>query len=187
MKDALMYEPLLTPGEIESYLTDLRALQEGKIRGFVGTDFWQRVTAEMVRRQANAQIGAANSLKRATWTLAILTGLLVVFTLLPLAFQNPKPEKLAEVESAKKELQNADMGARSIALCARCLKSLARPLRHRAKKSDNTPWPFTIMISARKKKFYRIASTTSSTRLVPQGRRSYVMACIAATHAAMKS
>ncbi len=87
MNDALMDEPLLTPSEIESYLTDLRALQEGKIRGFVGTDFWQRVSAEMVRRQANAQIGAANSLKRATWTLAILTGLLVVVTLLPLAFQ----------------------------------------------------------------------------------------------------
>jgi hypothetical protein len=31
MKDALMDEPLLTPSEIESYLTDLRALQEGKL------------------------------------------------------------------------------------------------------------------------------------------------------------
>jgi hypothetical protein len=61
MKDNLMDEPLLTPSEIESYLTDLRALQEGKIKGIVGTDFWQRVSAEMVRRQANAQIGAANS------------------------------------------------------------------------------------------------------------------------------
>jgi len=59
MKDALMDEPLLTPSEIESYLTDLKALQEGKIKGFVGTDFWQRVTAEMVRRQANAQIGCS--------------------------------------------------------------------------------------------------------------------------------
>jgi hypothetical protein len=87
MKDDLMDEPVLTPHEVKSYLTDLRALQEGKITGIVGTEFWQRVTTEMVRRQANAQIGAANSLTRATWALAVLTGLLVVVTLLPLALR----------------------------------------------------------------------------------------------------
>ena len=87
MKDDLIDEPLLTPDELKSYVTDLRALQQGRITGLVGTEFWQRVTTEMVRRQANAQISAANSLKRATWALAILTGLLVVVTLLPLALR----------------------------------------------------------------------------------------------------
>jgi hypothetical protein len=65
----------------------LRALQQGKITGFVGSDFWQLVMTEMTRRQANAQIVAANSLRRASWALVILTALLVVVTLLPVALR----------------------------------------------------------------------------------------------------
>jgi hypothetical protein len=83
--DLLLDEPLLSLDELKSYVTDLKALQQGKITGFVGSQFWERVTTEMARRQANAQISAANSLKRATWALVILTALLVVVTLLPLA------------------------------------------------------------------------------------------------------
>jgi hypothetical protein len=85
--DLLLDEPLLSLDELKSYVTDLKALQQGKITGFVGSQFWERVTTEMARRQANAQISAANSLKRATWALVILTALLVVVTLLPLAVQ----------------------------------------------------------------------------------------------------
>jgi len=86
-KDDLLEEPLLSPDELKSYITDLKALQQGKIQGLVGSQFWERVTTEMVRRQANAQISAANSLKRATWVLAIFTALLVVVTLLPFALR----------------------------------------------------------------------------------------------------
>lgn len=86
-KDDLLDEPLLSPDELKSYVTDLRALQQGKITGVVGSQFWERATTEMARRQANAQISAANSLRRATWALAIFSALLVVVTLLPLALR----------------------------------------------------------------------------------------------------
>jgi hypothetical protein len=86
-RDDLLDEPLLTPNEVIAYVTDLKSLQQGKTAGFIGSEFWQRVTTEMVRRQANAQISAAKSLNHATWALVTLTALLVVVTLLPIAFR----------------------------------------------------------------------------------------------------
>jgi hypothetical protein len=86
-RENLLDVPLLSPTEEQAYITDLRALQEGKIREFGGPEYWQRVTTEMLRRQANAQIRAANSLKHATWALALFTALLVVVTLLPIALR----------------------------------------------------------------------------------------------------
>ncbi len=86
-RDDLLHEPLLSPDELKSYVTDLKDMQQGKSNSFVGTQFWERVIAEMARRQANAQISAANSLKHATWWLALLTLLLVIVTALPLALR----------------------------------------------------------------------------------------------------
>ena len=61
-RDQLLDEPLLSAGEIESWVADVRATQAGKIRpGIVGTDFWERAKTEMVRRQANAQVRALPS------------------------------------------------------------------------------------------------------------------------------
>lgn len=84
MKDDLIYEPLATTEEIKSCFTDVKAQQKGEITGVVGTDFWKRVTAEVERRRAIAQLRAANSLKWATWALVTATFLLVVATALPL-------------------------------------------------------------------------------------------------------
>jgi hypothetical protein len=36
-KDDLLDEPLLSPDELKSYVTDLKALQQGKITGVVGS------------------------------------------------------------------------------------------------------------------------------------------------------
>jgi hypothetical protein len=43
-KDDLLDEPLLSLDEFESYVTELKALQQGKITGVVGSQFWERVT-----------------------------------------------------------------------------------------------------------------------------------------------
>jgi len=79
-KDPLLDHPLLTDNEIESFLTDVRATQEGKIKSIVGTDFWSRAMAELQRRQIMVQTEIAKSLARATWTLALLTLVLAVAT-----------------------------------------------------------------------------------------------------------
>ncbi len=76
-RDQLLDEPLLSAKEIESWVTDIRAMKNGETLSFVGTQFWERATTEMVRRQANAQIRAANALVHWTLILAIFTGLLV--------------------------------------------------------------------------------------------------------------
>jgi len=78
--DQLLDEPLLSAEEIGSWVTDIRAMQEGRIQGMVGSQFWERATTEMARRQAKAQIRAANALVRWTVILAIFTGLLVAVT-----------------------------------------------------------------------------------------------------------
>lgn len=79
-KDPLLDHPLLTDSEIESFLTDVRATQEGRITSIVGTDFWSRAMAELQRRQIRVQTEIAKSLTRATWTLAVLTLILAVAT-----------------------------------------------------------------------------------------------------------
>lgn len=64
--------------DIESWKAEIRAVQEGKVFGsIVGTDVWERAKTEMVRRQAVAQVRAANALVRWTVILAVFTGLLV--------------------------------------------------------------------------------------------------------------
>ena len=87
-RESLLDVPLLSPNEEQAYITDLRALQNKKIKELGGPEYWQRVTTEMLRRQANAQITAANSLTRATWALALFTALLVAVTLLPIALKS---------------------------------------------------------------------------------------------------
>jgi len=52
-------------------------MQNGEIRSFVDTQFWEGARTEIVRRQANAQIRAANALVCWTIILSIFTGLLV--------------------------------------------------------------------------------------------------------------
>lgn len=83
-RDQLLEEPLLSPGEIESWVTDVRAMQAGTIPGIVGSDFWERAKTEMVRRQANAQVRAANALVRWTVVLAVFTGALVTVSVVQL-------------------------------------------------------------------------------------------------------
>ncbi len=85
IRDDLLDEPLLSLNELKSYVADLKALQKGEIRGFVGSQFWERVTAEIVRRQANLQIQITNSVRHATWALVIVTIVLTIVTLLPFA------------------------------------------------------------------------------------------------------
>ena len=87
--DKLLDHPLLTESEIEGLLTDVRALQEGRITGVVGSDFWERAKAEMARRQMILQIDlnrrtADATRSVATWTLrlTVFTGLLVAVTVL---------------------------------------------------------------------------------------------------------
>jgi hypothetical protein len=82
--DALLEEPLLTDSEVESFLKDLRALKKGEITSIVNSDFWQRVTAEMRRREVNAQIEMSRSLSHSTWVLAIATVVLVIVTAIAL-------------------------------------------------------------------------------------------------------
>jgi hypothetical protein len=82
--DALLEGPLLTDSEVESFLKDLRALQKGEITSFVNSDFWQLMTAEMRRREVNAQIEMSRSLSRSTWVLAIATVVLVIVTAIAL-------------------------------------------------------------------------------------------------------
>lgn len=84
-----MDEPILTPEDVESYRAELKALQAGQIKGVVDSPFWQRVALERSRRQANAQISAANSMKRATWLIAVFTALLFAATVLPLIARCP--------------------------------------------------------------------------------------------------
>ena len=79
-KDPLLEHPLLTDSEVESFLTEVRATQEGKIKTIVGSDFWSRAMAELQRRQIGVQTEIAKSLTRATWTLAVLTLVLAVAT-----------------------------------------------------------------------------------------------------------
>lgn len=78
--DKLLDHPLLTEGEIEGLLTDVRALQEGKIRGVINTDFWERAKAEMVRRQMVLQIDLSRRTADATHSVATWTLKLTVFT-----------------------------------------------------------------------------------------------------------
>ncbi len=75
--DQLLDEPLMSANDIESWKAEIRAVQEGKVLSIVGTDFWERAKTEMVRRQAVAQVRAANALVRWTVILAVFTGLLV--------------------------------------------------------------------------------------------------------------
>lgn len=75
-QDQLLDEPLLSAKEIESWVTDIRAMQNGETPSLVGTQFWERATTEMARRQANAQVRAANALVRWTVILAIFTACL---------------------------------------------------------------------------------------------------------------
>ncbi len=79
-KDPLLEHPLLTDNEIESFLTDVRATQEGRITSIVNIDFWGRAMAELQRRQIRVQTEIAKSLARATWTLVVLTFILAVAT-----------------------------------------------------------------------------------------------------------
>ena len=48
--DQLLDQPLWTDAEMRSFLDDLRGLQQGSVRGVVGTDFWQRAMVEPSRR-----------------------------------------------------------------------------------------------------------------------------------------
>jgi len=52
-KDELLSHPLLTDDEVKSLLEDVEAIQQGKIKTIVGTNFWHRAMAEKTRRQAN--------------------------------------------------------------------------------------------------------------------------------------
>jgi hypothetical protein len=79
-RDQLLDEPLLSANEIESWVTDVRAMQAGTTTSIVGSDFWERAKTEMVRRQVNAQIRAAKALVCWTVVLAVFTGALVAVT-----------------------------------------------------------------------------------------------------------
>jgi hypothetical protein len=68
--DDLLDEPLLSPNELKSYLSDLNAKKESQIPD---PDYWERVKGEMVRRQVNRQIKIANSVRCATWALVLFS------------------------------------------------------------------------------------------------------------------
>ncbi len=72
-KDELLDYPLITANELKAFIKDVEALKEGSVTGIVNTDRWNRVMAEMTRRQVNAQIQVARSLSRATWVLVLAT------------------------------------------------------------------------------------------------------------------
>jgi hypothetical protein len=83
-RDQLLDEPLLSAKELESWVTDLKGMQTGESPNIVGSYDWERAKTEMVRRQVNAQIRAANALVSWTVALAVFTAALVTVSVIQL-------------------------------------------------------------------------------------------------------
>jgi hypothetical protein len=91
-KDELLDQPLLSESELAGFGTDIKTMQEGKVPSIVGSQFWERVMAEMTRRQANIQIAISDSMRRASWAVAALTLPLVVAAFLAFVL-TPDPSR----------------------------------------------------------------------------------------------
>jgi hypothetical protein len=73
--------PFLSETEVAALRKEIEAVQKGEIKTIVGTPYWDRAIAELSRQQINAQLAAAQSLTRATWTLIVVTFLVAVATI----------------------------------------------------------------------------------------------------------
>jgi hypothetical protein len=80
--DRLLDEPLMSAKDIESWGTDIRAVQKGDIPSFARTDFWERAKTEWCG--AKLMRKSAPQMRLSVVILSIFTGLLVAVSVVQL-------------------------------------------------------------------------------------------------------